>query len=103
MRISSLGYIFKQGLKNIRHNLMFSIASVATMTTCIFLVGLFVAMLLNLDSIVKTVEEEVTVTVFFEEGLSEEQMHAIGDEIAKRPEVLDMTFSSSEEVWENFQ
>lgn len=103
MRFSSLGYIFKQGFKNIRHNLMFSIASVATMATCIFLVGLFTAALLNLNNIVKSVEEEVTVTVFFEENLPEDQIHEIAKEIEKSPEVLSMKFTSAEEVWAMFK
>lgn len=82
---------------------MFSIASVATMATCIFLVGLFIAGILNLNNIVKSVEEEVTVTVFFEENLPEEKIHEIAKEIQKQPEVLSMKFTSAEEVWEVFK
>ena len=36
MRISTLGYVGKQGVKNIGRNKMFSIASIATMSACIF-------------------------------------------------------------------
>ena len=36
MRISTLGYVGKQGVKNIGRNKMFSLASVATMSACIF-------------------------------------------------------------------
>ena len=39
MRISTLGYVGKQGVKNIGRNKMFSIASIATMSACIFLFG----------------------------------------------------------------
>ena len=46
MRISTFGYSMKQGVKNIRRNKMFSIASVATMAACIFLFGLFYSCLL---------------------------------------------------------
>ena len=41
MRISTLGYVGKQGVKNIWRNKMFSLASIATMSACIFLFGLF--------------------------------------------------------------
>ena len=40
MRISTLGYVGKQGVKNIGRNKMFSIAAIATMSACIFLFGL---------------------------------------------------------------
>ena len=41
MRISTFFYTIKQGLVNIWKNKMFSLASIATMTACIFLFGLF--------------------------------------------------------------
>lgn len=40
MRISSIGYTIKQGFRNIWRNKMFSLASIATMSACIFLVRL---------------------------------------------------------------
>ena len=41
MRISTVSYTVKQGLRNISRNKMFSIASIATMAACIFLFGVF--------------------------------------------------------------
>lgn len=103
MRISTLIYLIRQGLKNIRRNKMFSLASIATMTACIFLFGLFFAMLTNFRHIIKVAEEGVGVTVLFDENLSENEIKAIGEKIAKRKEVLQVTFISEEEAWEDFQ
>ena len=74
MRISTLGYVGKQGIKNIGRNKMFSVASIATMSACIFLFGLFFAILLNFQYIIKTAEEGVAITVFFDEDVTEEQI-----------------------------
>ncbi len=41
MRISTFFYTIKQGIVNIWKNKLFSLASIATMTACIFLFGLF--------------------------------------------------------------
>ena len=71
MRISTLGYVGKQGVKNIGRNKMFSIASIATMSACIFLFGLFFSIVLNLQHFVKTAEEGVAITVFFDEDATE--------------------------------
>ena len=65
MRLSTLFYLMKQGLKNIYRNKMFSLASIATMTACIFLFGVFFSLGLNFRHIVKVAEEGVGVTVFF--------------------------------------
>lgn len=64
MRISTIGYSMKQGVKNIRRNKMFSIASIATMAACIFLFGLFYSIVVNFNYIVEKAEEGVAITVF---------------------------------------
>ena len=64
MRISSLGYTIKQGFCNIWRNKMFSLASIATMSACIFLFGLFFAIVSNFQAMVKEAESGVAVTAF---------------------------------------
>ena len=48
MKISTFGYSIKQGLKNIRRNLLFSLASVGTIVACLFLFGIFYTLVLNI-------------------------------------------------------
>ena len=67
MRINTFFYSIKQGFKNIFRNKMFSLASIATMAACIFMFGLFYIVVTNFSSMVKTAEEGVAVTVFFNE------------------------------------
>lgn len=103
MRISSLGYTIKQGIRNIWRNKMFSLASIATMSACIFLFGLFFAIVSNFQAMVKEAESGVAVTVFFEPGISQGQIDQIGSEIRKRAEVKNCEFLSAEEAWESFR
>ena len=63
----------KQGVKNIRRNKMFSVASIATMAACIFLFGLFYSIVVNFSYIVEKAEEGVAITVFFNEDTTKEQ------------------------------
>jgi len=103
MRISTLGYVGKQGIKNIGRNKMFSVASIATMSACIFLFGLFFAILLNFQYIIKTAEEGVAITVFFDEDVTEEQIKNIGDELRSRDDVSEVNYVSSDDAWESFK
>ena len=103
MRISTLGYVGKQGIKNVGRNKMFSIASIATMSACIFLFGLFFAILLNFQYIIKTAEEGVAITVFFDEDATEEQIENIGKQLRSRDDVAEVNYVSSEEAWEQFK
>jgi len=103
MRISTFFYTLKQGFVNIFRNKWFSLASVATIGACLFLFGLFYSVLENFESIVKTAEEGVSVTVFFDEGLGDEEIKNIGDMISKRVEVSKVEYTSAEDAWNSFK
>lgn len=103
MRINGIGYVLKQGFKNIYKNKMFSLASIGTMSACVFLFGIFFAVVTNFRNIVSEVESGVAITVFFDETLSEEEILAIGSKIQKRNEVSDMQYVSAEAAWEQFK
>ena len=103
MRISTFFYTIKQGFINILRNKWFSLASIATISACLFLFGLFYSILMNVQNIVKTAQEGVSVTVFFDEGISDDRIQQIGDEIQKRPEVSKINFISADEAWDSFK
>ena len=97
MRISTFGYSMKQGVKNIGRNKMFSIASIATMSACIFLFGLFYSIVMNFNYIVDKAEQGVAITVFFNEDATQEQ------KVKKEDGVLEVNYISAEEAWNKFQ
>lgn len=103
MRISTFGYSMKQGVKNIGRNKMFSIASIATMSACIFLFGLFYSIVMNFNYIVDKAEQGVAITVFFNEDATQEQKDKIGEDLKKEDGVLEVNYISAEEAWNKFQ
>lgn len=98
---SKIYYMVRQGLKNIKRNGMFSLASMGTIMACIFLLGIFYFILSNVQYIIKDMESSIGLTVLFDEGLEEEQITKIGDQITKRGEVVKCRYISAEEAWEN--
>ena len=103
MRISTFGYVGKQGVKNIWRNKMFSLASIATMSACIFLFGLFFSILVNFQYIIKSAEEGVAITVFFNDDATEEQKKEIGEQLESRDDVSEVKYVSSDDAWAEFQ
>ena len=73
MRISTVRYTVKQGLRNISRNKMFSIASIATMAACIFLFGVFYSIITNFQYLVEKAEESVAIVVFLDEDITKKQ------------------------------
>ena len=103
MRISTVGYSMRQGVKNIRRNKMFSIASIATMAACIFLFGLFYSIVINFNYIVDKAEEGVAITVFFKEDATQSQKDKVGEDLKNADGVLKVNYISADEAWDKFK
>ena len=102
-KMSTLAYNAKQGVKNIKRNGMFTIASIGTMTACLFLFGIFYFLIVNLRSTMQSAETSVGVSVFFDEGISETVKSEIGVLIRNRSEVASCRYVSVEEAWESYK
>lgn len=103
MRISTFFFTLRQGIRNIFRNGWFSLASIATISACLLLFGIFYSVVINFQTTLKSAESEVAVTVFFEENLTDEEKQHIGDVILSRREVDHINFISAEEAWEQFK
>lgn len=102
MKIRTIGYSAGQGIKNIGRNKMFSIASIATMSACIFMFGLFFSLIMNFNYVLRNLEDNVGITVFFDEGLDQAAINTIGQEIENIEGVIDCNYVSADEAWESF-
>ncbi|MDR1771058.1 MAG: permease-like cell division protein FtsX [Hungatella sp.] len=100
MRISTFWYCLKQGVNNICRNILFSLASIATVSACIFLFCLFFSIVINVQYVIKNTESTVGITVFFNEGLDANKIKEIGNKIKARDDVKEVTFTSAEDAWE---
>ena len=81
---------------------MFSAASIATMTACIFLFGLFFSLLINFRYIVKNAEEGVAVTVLFDDGVDQATINSIGEQIKAYKGVTKVEYVSAEDAWDEW-
>ena len=82
---------------------MFSAASIATMAACIFLFGLFFSLVINFRYIVKNAEENVSVTVLFDEDADQATINEIGEKIKQYKGVTSVKYISAEEAWDDFK
>lgn len=103
MKIRTLIYAIKQGFKSMHRNKMFTLASIGTITACLFLFGIFYFIIVNFQHMIKTAETNVGVTVFFQEGITEEEIDTLEVQIKTRPEVSEMNYISAEEAWNAFK
>lgn len=103
MRVSRFFYCVRQGLKNIIRNRTFSLASIATITCCLFLFGVFFCLIFNFRDIMASAETSVGVTTFFESDVTQEQILNIKSMVELRDEVESVEYTSADEAWEQFK
>ena len=82
---------------------MYSLASMATMSACIFMFGIFFCLVQNINHIVQVAESGVAVTAFFDEGMAESEIFEIGEMIEGRKEVSEIVYVSAEQAWEDYK
>lgn len=102
MRINTLKYTLKEGFKGLFRNKWYTLASIATISACLFLLGIFTAILMNFQHIVENVQKGVAVTTFFVEGTTEEEILTMQKQLEGREEVDRVVYISAEQAWADF-
>lgn len=103
MKLRTFFYSLRQGILNIKRNRMFSLASIGTMTACLFLFGVFYFVLANFRYMLKTAETSVGITVFFDEGISADKIEEVGNTILLRRDVVRIEYLSAEDTWARYK
>ena len=96
-------YLIRLGFKNIWNNKVYAAAAVMAMSSSIFLFGIFYIAMVNINSAVRNVERDVAVSVFFQEGVTEERVEELGALIRGREEVTNTIYISEDEAWDSFR
>ena len=102
-KIRTLFYCLGQGIRSTWKNRVYSLASAGTITACLLLLGVFYFVMANFNYAMENAESLVGITVFFDDGTSEERMLEIKEQIRLRAEVADVVYISAEEAWENYK
>lgn len=98
MSFSSLGYLIKEGFKNIWSNRMMSLASVGVLISCLILTGSAVMLTVNVSTIVASVGDSNVTTVYLDEELSELEAVYVGKSIEKVDNITEATFYPKDEA-----
>jgi cell division transport system permease protein len=86
----------KESFKNLGRNGWMMFASVSAVTITLLLVGVFFVMMMNLNSVATSIEEDVEIRVHIDVAATEENEQALHKAIEKLPEVKTVNFSPKE-------
>ena len=103
MKIRTVEYFIKEAISSLRRNGLMSFASISTVALSLLILGMFLIMVLNLNNMASSLESQVQVTVYLQEGLSDNEMREIGTKITKISGVNQVTFVDKEEAMNRFK
>lgn len=99
MKGGSLGYLTKEGFRYVHVNKLMSIASISVLFSCLVMIGSAGLLLVNMYSMITSIEEKNVITVFYEDGIQGEPGDALSTRIQALDNVKSAEFVPNEEAF----
>lgn len=99
----SLGYLTREGFRNLYVNRLMSIASVSVLFSCMVMIGAAFMLMVNINMFIGSVEDQNVIMVFVEDEATQEQTKALGESIKAQDNVSKCTFISRESSFEQLK
>lgn len=98
MKPSSIKYYFKEGFSGLLKNRLMTVASIATVAACIFIMSSSFCMVDNLQYVLHQMEDSIGIAVFLNGDMSGEEVQELKEEIAEIPHVDDVEYVSPDDA-----
>ena len=103
MKIRSIRVCLKQGLQGIWRNRLMVLASVCTVSACLFILGIVYCLVANVQQFADDLDDSLGIIAFLSENVSEESVPALVEQIRGMEGVKDVTYVSADEAWQSFK
>ena len=98
MRVSSVGFVVRDGFRNVWRNKVMSVASISTVAISLFLLGVVWLFISNVEFLVTTVESELEINAYIDKAYNRDQALEIYEQISHLPGVAQVSFVTKEEA-----
>ncbi len=95
--------ILKTTFINIKSNKQLFFASVGTITIALSILGLFLFVYVNLNSVLSFWNEQVQLIVYLDDEISNSEKRRLEKLFSSNPEIVSFDFVSREKAWDKFQ
>lgn len=100
MKGASLGYLTKEGFRNVWVNRLMSLASITVLMACLVIIGLGAMLFFNINALLDKIESQNVIMVYIEDGTTDEQIDKMNQDIYDLGNIQDCIFVSKEEAFE---
>lgn len=103
MKLSSMNYLFSQGIKNIWTNRIMSFTSFCILMVSLLLIGFSTLCIANINSIVGSVENKNEVIIFLDDDVTDDDIEQMGTKLRNMDNIAEVSFYSKEEAFEEIK
>ena len=103
MKIRTLEYFVREVFLSLKRNNWMSVASVGTVAVSLFIFGMFLMLVLNMNKMAESLESQVQINVYLEEGTTSSEIRSLEAELNDMQGVEQVTFVSKDEAMERFK
>ena len=96
----SIGYLTREGFKNIWLNRLMSVASISVLLSCLVMMGIAFMIIVNMQAIITNIEDSNVIVAFVDDNASDEIVEKVRHDLMKLENVKDCEFVSKEEAFE---
>lgn len=103
MRTSNVSYLIKKGVSSVWKNFIMSFASFSILLVSLLQVSITVLVYMNVNIIMKNIEDTNEITIYVKDGVSEAQRSKIESILLSSDNLADVKFISKEQGLEEFK
>lgn len=97
MKLRTIGYFFKEAVLSLKRNGWMSVASIATVAISLFVCGVFLLLVLNVNSMAYRIESSIEISTFFQDDATDEEIQEIQEQIQSYPGIAEVKLITSEQ------
>ena len=101
MRGFRLGYLTREGFKNIWVNRFLSVATILVLVACLIIVGTGSLIFLNINSLLDLIEGQNVVMVYVQDEATDFETESLGLQLQNMSNIKNVEFVPREEAFEN--
>lgn len=103
MKLSSVKYLFGQGLRNVWTNRVMSFASFCILMVSLLLVGFSLLFTANINRFIVGIEDKNEIIVFINDGTTDERIAEMENELKNSENIVNVEFYSKEQALDHYK
>lgn len=103
MKVRTFSYFVKEAFKSMRRNGLMTLASISTVALSLFMLGVFLCGVVNLNNMASTLETQVQLSVYLKDDLNTNQIMEVGKAVKNQSHIKDIQFVTKDQALQEFK